>query len=67
MAVMPSWFVADELSSGKLVDLLPKWRAPSLDIHVAYFPGRHRTLRLKTFLATIEAQLPEISGIRQAN
>jgi len=63
MAVMPSWFVEEEVSSGELVDLLPKWRAPSLDIHVAYLPGRHRPLRLQTFLETIETAVPKISGI----
>lgn len=63
MAVMPSWFIADELANGELVDLVPDWRAPSLDIHVAYLPGRHQTLRLKRFLETIEKAVPEIAGI----
>ncbi len=63
IAVMPRWFVASELTSGKLVDLLPKWRAPALDVHVAYLPGRHQTLRLTTFLETLRAQVPGISGI----
>ena len=63
IAVMPRWFVASELTSGKLVDLLPEWRAPALDVHVAYLPGRHQTLRLTTFLETLRAQVPGISGI----
>ena len=63
MAVMPSWFIADELDNGELVDLLPDWRARSLDIHVAYLPGRHQTLRLKRFLESIETAVPQISGI----
>ena len=66
MAVLPSWFIAGELQSGELVDLLPTWRAPSLDIHVSYLPGRHRTLRLKTFLETIETEVPEIEGVERA-
>lgn len=65
MAVMPTWFIADELANGELVDLLPKWNAPALDINVAYFPGRHRPLRLKVFLETIEREVPEMSGIER--
>ena len=63
MAVMPRWFIADELRSGELVDLLPKWQPTSLIIHVAYMPGRHRTMRLNAFLDTIKIAIPEISGI----
>ncbi len=62
-AVLPHWFVATELDKGTLIDLLPAWRAPSLDVHVAYLPGRHQTLRLKTFLATLREQVPGIDGI----
>ncbi len=63
IAVMPRWFVAAELKRGDLVDILPAWRAAPLDVHVAYLPGRHQTLRLKTFLATLRDAVPEISGI----
>ena len=62
-AVLPRWFVATALDKGTLIDLLPAWRAPSLDVHVAYLPGRHQTLRLKTFLATLREQVPGIDGI----
>ncbi|MDJ0710691.1 MAG: LysR family transcriptional regulator [Woeseiaceae bacterium] len=63
MAVMPRWFVASELKSGALIDILPTWRAPALDVHVAYLPGRHQTLRLTTFLNALRQQVPKISGI----
>ncbi|MEO1020579.1 MAG: LysR substrate-binding domain-containing protein, partial [Pseudomonadota bacterium] len=64
-AVLPRWFVSSELESGALVDVLPAWRAPSLDVHVAYLPGRHQTLRLRTFLATLRERVPGIEGIEQ--
>ncbi len=63
IAVMPRWFVASELQSGELIDILPTWRAAALDVHVAYLPGRHRSLRLTTFLETLREQVPGISGI----
>lgn len=64
-AVMPRWFVGAELQSGALVDLLPAWRAPSLDVNVAYLPARHQTLRLRTFLATLYEQVLSIKGIQR--
>lgn len=63
MAVMPKWFIAQELEDGILIDLLPKWRAPSLHIHVAYPPGRHQTRRLRAFLDTLHATVPVLDGI----
>lgn len=62
-AVMPRWFVASELGSGALVDVLPTWRAPSLDVQVAYLPGRYQTLRLSSFLAVLREQIPCIDGV----
>lgn len=63
MAVMPRWFVANELKTGRLIDLLPNWRAPRLDVNVAYLPGRHQTKRLRLFLETLERRLPAIAGL----
>ncbi|MDJ0740433.1 MAG: LysR family transcriptional regulator [Gammaproteobacteria bacterium] len=64
MAVLPRWFVHDELQRGAFVDLLPRWRAPSLTIHVAYLPGRHQPRRLRAFLDHMVAQVPAIAGVK---
>lgn len=63
MAVMPRWFVASELKSGALIDILPTWRAPALDVHVAYLPGRHQPQRLKAFVDTLREEAPKIVGM----
>lgn len=65
MAVLPRWFVADELERNAFVDLLPNWRAPSLTIHAAYLPGRHQPRRLRVFLDYLFAEIPKIRGIDQ--
>lgn len=49
-AVLPLWFVEDDLKAGRLVDILPGWRAPTLTINIAYLPGRHQPIRLKKFV-----------------
>ena len=63
MAVMPRWFIDEELGKNRLIDLLPRWRAPSLGIHVAYLPGRHQPRRLRAFLEMLTEQVRRIPGI----
>ena len=63
LAVMPHWFIEDELQSQQLIDLLPQWRAPELTIHVASLPGRYRPRRLLSFLEVLRAAIPRIPGI----
>ncbi|MEL7350594.1 MAG: LysR family transcriptional regulator [Cyanobacteria bacterium P01_A01_bin.116] len=63
IAVMPRWFITDELASQQLIDILPTWRAPKLTIHVASLPGRHQPLRLRHFLAQLTSAVPQVPGI----
>ncbi len=65
-AVMPRWFVEDDLAAGRLRDLLPAWRAPALAINAAYLPSRRQTRRLRAFIdhvATAVAGIPGIAGL----
>ncbi|MEO1503986.1 MAG: LysR family transcriptional regulator [Pseudomonadota bacterium] len=62
-AVLPRWFVDEDLTSGALVDVLPRWRAPSLTVNAAYLPARRRTRRLTAFLEHIGAAVAEIPGV----
>ncbi|MEM9046983.1 MAG: LysR family transcriptional regulator [Pseudomonadota bacterium] len=62
-AVLPKWFVAEELGSGELVDLLPDWRAPMLDVNLAYLPVRHQPRRLSAFIEAFEEGFRKIPGI----
>ena len=63
MAVLPRWFVAAELAAGRLVDVLPQWRAMSLALHVAYLPATRQPLRLRAFLDRLEEEVPKIDGV----
>lgn len=62
-AVMPHWFVAENLKCGEMINLLPRWRARDLDINVAYLPSRHQTKRLRAFLKSLDEAIPRIEGI----
>lgn len=63
-AVLPRWFVADELASGALVDVWPRWRAAELTVHIAYLPARHQPRRLSLFLEAIAAGFRDLLGMR---
>lgn len=62
-AVLPRWFVATELGSGELADLLPDWRAATLDVNLAYLPARHQPRRLSAFIDALEEGFRDIPGI----
>lgn len=56
-AVMPRWFVADDLESETLTELLPGWSAPALTIHAAFPPAHRQTLRVRRFAEHLEGVL----------
>lgn len=49
-AIMPTWFVSDDLKDGRLIDVLPGWRASDLSINAAFLPARNQPRRLEAFL-----------------
>ncbi|MDJ0758820.1 MAG: LysR family transcriptional regulator [Woeseiaceae bacterium] len=63
MAIVPEWFVVEELGNGQLLDILPGWEAPRLRISAAYSPGRHRPQRLNVFLKHIADGVLGMKGI----
>ncbi|MEM9385052.1 MAG: LysR family transcriptional regulator [Pseudomonadota bacterium] len=63
MAILPRWFVHDDLASGQLLDLLPRWRAPRLPINVAYPSSRYRPKRLVVFLDFLHRHIRSIGGV----
>ncbi|MEO1192215.1 MAG: LysR family transcriptional regulator [Pseudomonadota bacterium] len=62
-AILPRWFVADELAAGTLDHALPDWRAATLDINLAYLPGSHRPKRLTLFLEALAAGVAALPGV----
>jgi len=65
-AVMPRWFVDDDLNTGHLVDVLPAWRAPERTVTASVLPGRHRTRRLVAFRDHMIDAIRSVPGIRPA-
>lgn len=63
VAILPRWFIADDLATGRLIDLLPRWQAASYAVNVAYLPARHQPRRLAMFLEALRKGLSEIAGM----
>ena len=64
-AVLPRWFVEADLDAGRLVDLLPDWRAATLTVNAAFMPARLQPRRLTLFLDRLGAEVPRIPGIER--
>ncbi|QLC23623.1 LysR family transcriptional regulator [Parasphingopyxis algicola] len=56
-AVMPRWFVAADLESGRLAQILPGWRAASLTVNAARPPMHRQTLRVRRLMDHLEEEL----------
>lgn len=50
VALLPDWLIKDELASGDLVLVLPKWKAQDLPIHVIYAGQRVLPTRVSAFI-----------------
>lgn len=50
LALVSRWVVEDDLARGALVHVLPRWRAPSLPVHVLYPASRFQPAKLRRFV-----------------
>lgn len=50
VSLLPDWLVRDELASGELVQVLPRWKARDLPIHVVYAGQRVLPTRVSAFI-----------------
>lgn len=50
IALLPSWAIAEELRSGKLVQVLRGWAPPARLIHAVYPGHRRKSAKVRTFV-----------------
>ncbi len=60
---MPTYDAQDYVGEGRLVEILPEWRAPPVPIAVLYPHRRHRSGKVRAFIEWIEGLLRERSVI----
>lgn len=57
VAMLPDWLIRDELESGEIVQILPKWKPRDLPIHVVYAGQRVVPARVSAFIDFAVQQL----------
>lgn len=57
---LPGWLVTDDLASGRLVRLLPQWRARELPAHVVYPVQKGLPLRVRALVDFMSEQVKEL-------
>jgi DNA-binding transcriptional LysR family regulator len=50
VAVLPDWVIREDLLSGQLVRVLPRWNAKDMPIHVVYLGARLLPTRVRAFI-----------------
>ncbi|OIR09940.1 HTH-type transcriptional regulator DmlR [mine drainage metagenome] len=50
LTLQPSYYVSEELRTGKLVHVLKAFRAPEIPVRLLYLPGRHMSAKLRVFI-----------------
>jgi DNA-binding transcriptional LysR family regulator len=56
LSVLPDFAVADDLSGGRLIHVLPQWRLPSGGIHAVFPTARFRPAKVHAFVELLSAQ-----------
>jgi DNA-binding transcriptional LysR family regulator len=60
LAVLPEWLIHDDLATGALVRVLPKWSARPIPLSLISVADRQRPARVQAFLAYAEAELANL-------
>ncbi|UQA57747.1 LysR family transcriptional regulator [Polyangium aurulentum] len=57
LAVLPTFFIEDELASGAVVTVLDEYRLPAIDIFAVHPPGPHVPPKVRAFVEFLSSQL----------
>ena len=60
--VASAWLLQDDLAQGKLVQLLPEWRASPLPVYLVYPYARFYPAKLRRFIDTMRESMPGAVG-----
>ncbi|MEO3989040.1 LysR family transcriptional regulator [Pseudocitrobacter cyperus] len=64
VAIVSSWTVEEDVAKGRLIELLPQWRAAPLPVHLVYPWARYYPTRLRKFLDLMREVMPKIAGMQ---
>lgn len=61
--ICSAWVVAQDVAEGRLLHLVPDWRATPLPVHLVYPSARHQPARLRHFIAAMRAAVSTMAGV----
>lgn len=64
VCIASAWVVADDLASGRLVQLAPGWGGASLPVYVVYPYARYYPAKLRAFVGLMRERMPNLAGMR---
>ncbi len=67
VGIASAWVVQDDLRAGRLQHLVPGWEAAPLPVSLVYPQAAFYPARLRCFLDTMRAAMPQLSGMRAAS
>lgn len=60
VAVLPEWLIAEDIVSGRLIRVLPKWQGGNLPAHIVYPVQRRLPLRVRTLIEFASAYMATV-------
>ncbi|HTH43493.1 MAG TPA: LysR family transcriptional regulator [Oxalicibacterium sp.] len=67
VGVMSAWLVANDIEEGRLLHLVPEWRAPPLPVYLVYPHARFYPARLRLFVKAVREMTPLLKEARPAS
>lgn len=64
-AALPYWFIKDDLESGTLVEILPRWVFADIPMNIAYAPSRYQSSAMMDLVTFLMERIPQIDGIEK--
>ncbi|HCA64460.1 MAG TPA: LysR family transcriptional regulator, partial [Pseudomonas sp.] len=61
--VSSAWVVAQDIEEGRLVQLVPQWRAAPLPVYLIYPHARSYPAKLRLFAEIIRTDMPNLVGM----
>lgn len=56
LSVLPDYAIGDDLATGRLIQVLPKWSLPSGGIHAVFPSARFRPIKVRAFVDVLMSQ-----------
>jgi hypothetical protein len=63
LAVVSEWMFAPELADGRVVEVLPEWELPPMDLWAVYPSGRRASAKARGFVDHVQATLNATCGL----